>query len=353
MTYFYGHLFVAEPEIGAMFPAAMDAQRHRIYRALHRMIVTRDERLDDYLAELGRAHRKFGVRKEHYAAFRTALLAAANRFTSPRPAAGDAAAETAWLAAFDRAAEVMTAAADDDDRRVPAWWTAEITAHERRTPQVAVLTLRPSEPFPYLPGQHLSVQTPRWPRLWRRYSIANAPRDDGSLTLHVRAVDGGLVSNALVHHHQPGDVLLLGQAAGRMTADTESRRPMLFLAGGTGLAPLKAIIEAVGAATEPGVPRNVTLYYGARTQADLYDLPALVRLGLDFPWLKIVPVTSDERSDTAAYGTIPILGAKAAWDDADVYISGPDIMIVRAVTALQTLGADPPRLHYDLPEDKA
>lgn len=94
MTYFYGRLFAAEPEISAMFPAAMDDQRHRFYRALHRMVVTRDDALDDYLAELGRAHRKFGVRGEHYTAFRTALLAAADRFTPSRPGAGND-----WLAA--------------------------------------------------------------------------------------------------------------------------------------------------------------------------------------------------------------------------------------------------------------
>lgn len=350
MTYFYGHLFVAEPEISAMFPAAMDAQRHRFYRALHRIVVAGDEELDDYLAELGRAHRKYGVRKEHYAAFRSALIAAANRFTPPGSAAGEA-ADDAWLAAFDRAAEIMAGAADA--ARTPAWWTAEVTAHEQRTPRVAVLTVRPAEPFPYLPGQHLSVQTPRWPRLWRRYSIGNAPRADGSLTLHVSAVDGGLISNTLVHHLKQGETLLLGPAEGRMTADTRSRRPMLFLAGGTGLAPLKAIIQAVGAATEPGMPRNVTLCYGARTQADLYDLPALRRMGRDFPWFKIVPVTSHERSEAAAYGTIPIIGAKAGWDDADVYISGPDAMILKTVEALRTLGADPARLHFDLPDENA
>jgi hemoglobin-like flavoprotein len=94
MTYFYGHLFAAEPEISAMFPAAMDGQRRRFYRALHRLVVTRDEGLGDYLAELARAHRKFGVRREHYAAFRTALLAAAARWTPPGSGAGDD-----WLAA--------------------------------------------------------------------------------------------------------------------------------------------------------------------------------------------------------------------------------------------------------------
>jgi truncated hemoglobin YjbI len=185
MTYFYGRLFAAEPEISAMFPAAMDGQRHRFYRALYRIVVTQDEGLDDYLAELGRAHRKFGVRERHYEAFRTALLAAAYRFTPPGQATGqtpvaEAPAEAAdgegpgetagpgWLAAFDRAAEIMSGAAEDDAANAPPWWTAEVTAHDLRTPHVAVLTLRPGEPFPYLPGQHLSVQTPRWPRLWRR-----------------------------------------------------------------------------------------------------------------------------------------------------------------------------------------
>ena len=337
-----------------MFPAAMDAQRHRFYRALYRIAVTRDGRLDEYLAELGRAHRKFGVRKEHYAAFRTALLAAANRFTPPGPVAGDAAAGTAWLADFDRAADLMIGAADDDAARAPAWWTAEVTAHEQRTPQVAVLTVRPGEPFPYLPGQHLSVQTPRWPRLWRRYSIANAPRADGSLTLHVRAIDGGLVSTTLVHHLTPGDTLLLGPAGGGMTADTESGRPVLCLAGGTGLAPLKAIAEAIGRAAEPGGKRrDIVLYHGARTRNGLYDLPALRRMELDYPWLEIVPATSVERVTGAAYGTIPALAEKARWDGSDVYISGPDAMILAAVEALRELGADPALLHYDLPEDSA
>jgi len=364
MTYFYGRLFAAEPEISAMFPAAMDGQRHRFYRALQQIAVTEDDGLDEFLAELGRAHRKFGVRTEHYAAFRAALLATAYRFTPPAPAApeagtadeaggedGERAALEAWLAAFDHAAEVMAQAAEEEAARAPAWWTAEVTAHELRTPHVAVLTLRPDQPFPYLPGQHLSVQTPRWPRLWRRYSIANAPREDGSLTLHVRAVDGGLVSTTLVHHLQRGDTLLLGPAEGRMTADTESGRPVLCLAGGTGLAPLKAIAEAIGRATGPGTRRDIVLYHGARTEAGLYDLPALRRMELDYPWLELVSATSDERAEGVAHGAIPILGAKADWEGRDIYIRGPDDMIVATAGALRTLGADPALLHYDLPEE--
>ncbi len=63
------------------------------------------------------------------------------------------------------------------------------------------------------------------------------------------------------------------------------------------------------------------------------------------------PATSAEEAEGIGHGTIPILGAKAAWDDSDVYISGPDAMIVKTASALRTLGADPARLHYDLPDE--
>ncbi len=305
---------------------------------------TADAELTRYLGELGRAHRKYGVRKEHYAAVKAALLATADKFARRGQGAG---AGDYWEAALDRAVEIMLAAAEEDAAHAPAWWTAEVTAYELRTPQVAVLTVQPSEPFPHLPGQHLWVQTPRWPRLWRSYSIANAPRDDGSLTLHVRAVAGGLVSTALVHHLKAGDMLLLGQAEGEMTPDPESRRPVLCLAGGTGLAPLKAIAEAI---TGTGERREIVLYYGARTESELYDLPALRRMELDFPWLQVIPATSHERTDSARYGTIPVLAGQARWEDRDVYISGPDAMIDKTVEVLRTLGAPAERLRFDLPQ---
>jgi len=354
MSYFYAHLFAAEPEISAMFPVAMHTQRRRFYEALLKIIAmppdpssgqpNADDELTRYLSDLGRAHRKFGVRKEHYTAFRSALRVTAGRFTPH----GEAASEgDYWEAAFDRAVGIMLVAAEEDAAHAPAWWTAEVTGHELRTPQVAVLTVQPAEPFPYEPGQHLSVQTLRWPRLWRNYSIANAPREDGSLTLHVRAVGGGLVSTTLVHHLEPGDMLLLGRAEGEMTADTQSRRPVLCLAGGTGLSPLKAIVEAM---TATGTRREIVLYYGARTESELYDLPALRQMELDFPWLQVIPVTSHERAGGTRHGTIPVLAARADWDDRDVYISGPDAMIVRTVQALRTLGAPAGMLHYDLPE---
>jgi hemoglobin-like flavoprotein len=170
---------------------------------------------DRALAALGRAHRKFGVQPEHYTPFRAAMLATGRHFA--RSEADAARAEAAIAAAFDRAAAVMIDAAQADSKVAPAWWTAEVTRHEAPAPDVAVLTVKPDQPLHYLPGQYVPVQTPRWPRQWRSYCIVNAPRPDGTLTLHVRAVPGGLVSTALVYHTRPGDILLLGAPEGPET----------------------------------------------------------------------------------------------------------------------------------------
>jgi NAD(P)H-flavin reductase/hemoglobin-like flavoprotein len=348
MTYFYGQLFAMDSEIRAMFPAAMDVQRRRFFRALVRIARDQDDpaALTPYLEQLGRAHRKFGVREQHYGMFRRALLATLHRFAAP---GWDETAQRAWERAFDHAVDVMIDAAERDAEHTPAWWIATVTATELRGPDIAVLTVAPEQPLSYRPGQYVSVQTPHWPRLWRRYSIANAPRPDGTLHLHVRAIAGGLVSPALVHHVRPGDPLVLGAPQGTMTANTDSPRDVLCLAGGTGLAPIKAIIEAITRAPVPGRRREVVLYFGARRHQDLYDLAELQHMELAYPWLQVIPAVSDEPTrEGVMYGTVPELAAKATWTDRDIYISGPDAMIIKTAQVLRERGVPDHLVHYDL-----
>jgi NAD(P)H-flavin reductase/hemoglobin-like flavoprotein len=346
MTYFYGHLFAIEPQTRAMFPPAMDAQRKRFYQALTRIAANGDDAsLTRYLEGLGRAHRKFGVQKEHFDAFQQALAATWQRYA---PEAWTDAAASGWEALFDRARSAMIAAAERDAEQSPPWWLAEVVAHEARGADLAVLTLQPGQPVPYLAGQHISIQTPRWPRLWRNYSVANAPREDGTLTLHVRAVPGGLVSAALVHHVAAGDTLLLGAAAGAMTADITSGRDVMCLAGGTGLAPVKAIIEAM-VGTPGARHREIVLYLGARHEGELYDLADLQHLERNYPWLQIIPVVSEEAAPDAIFGTIPDVVGLSNWRDRDIYVAGPDQMIARAVSELKDRGAPEERIFYDCP----
>lgn len=346
MAYFYGRLFAVNPELRALFPLAMDRQRDRFYRALARLVWSLDspEELTAFVRQLGRDHRRFGVTARHYPEFMAALLATVREFAGPTWSDELAAA---WQAALDMVTRTMLEAAGEDASNAPSWWLAEVVAHQRRMDDLAVLTLRPDPALTYLPGQYVSVQSALRPREWRSYSIANAPRPDGTITLHVRAVPAGVVSSALVYHTAPGDTLLLGPATGAMTLQAGSGRDVLCVAGGTGLAPLKAIAEQAAAG---GGPR-VTLLFGARTEAGLYDLPALRQLAASWPSLEVVTAVSGDPGFGGTQGLLPdALRDRAEWKDREVYVCGPAAMVLRTEAVLAGLGVPAGRVHYDEPE---
>jgi NAD(P)H-flavin reductase/hemoglobin-like flavoprotein len=293
VAYFYGRLFAGNPELRPMFPAAMDTQRDRLFRALTRIVhsLGTPEEMEPYLSQLGLDHRKYGVLAEHYPAVGRALLATLCRFSGDAWTPG---AEAAWAGAYERATRLMIAAADKSAEHSPPWWSAEVVGHERRSPTLAVLTLRPEEPFPYLAGQYVSIQSAHWHRVWRPFSVANAPRADGLLTFHVRAVPGGWVSSALVHHTNVGDRVNLGPAQGGMTLAAASGQGMFCVAGGSGLAPLKALIEQAIADSQPDRRRRIRLIVGARRESELYDLSDLWRLESYYPWLRVITAVSDD-----------------------------------------------------------
>ncbi|MFI8824190.1 globin domain-containing protein [Streptomyces sp. NPDC053431] len=336
-SYFYALLFTHHPELRAMFPAAMDTQRDRLLKAL----LTAAEHLDntrvltEYLQNLGRGHRKYGTRSEHYPAVGEALIGALVRYAE---AVWDAETEAAWVRTYTTISQIMIDAAAENEQHAPAWWQAEVVSHDLRTPDVAVITLRPDQPYPFLAGQYTTLETPWWPRIWRHYSFASAPRPDGLLSLHVKAVPAGWVSNALVHRARPGDVLRLGPPAGSMTVDHSTDNGLLCLGGGTGIAPIKALVEDVA---EHGDRRPVEVFYGARSGHDLYDIDTMMRLQQTFPWLAVRPVTEDE-------GRLPdAVRRYGPWVEYDAYLSGPLGMIRSGVDALKGAGIPTDRIRHD------
>ncbi|MFI9393273.1 globin domain-containing protein [Streptomyces bauhiniae] len=341
-SYFYALLFVRHPELRPLFPPAMDTQRDRLLRAL----LTAAEHIDntpvlvDYLRNLGRGHRKYGTRPEHYPAVGACLIGAlstyATRTWNPQ-------AEAAWGRVYATISQVMIEAAETDGRDAPPWWHAEVVTHDLRTPDVAVITLRPDQPYPFLAGQYASVETPWWPRVWRHYSFASAPRADGLLIFHVRAVPAGWVSNALVHRARPGDVVRLGPPVGSMSVDHDTDSGLLCLGGGTGIAPIKAMVEEVA---EHGARRPVKVFYGARNDHDLYDIDTLLRLRQAHPWISVRSVI--DREDRHLHDAVR---ASGPWRDYDAYLSGPPGMIRSGVSALQALGVPAPRIRHDPVED--
>lgn len=342
--YFYAHLFARNPEVREMFPETMSEQRDRLVGALVDVML----RLDDapalvaYLEQLGRDHRKYDVRAEHYPAVGASLLATLEFLAGPAWTEESAAA---WAAAYRTVAQVMTGAADEVPAATRQWWDADVVGHERRTATIAVLTVRPRDPFDFVPGQYVSVHTPAFPKVWRNYSVANAPRQDGTLELHVRRVVQGLVSPALVERTRVGDVLRLGPAVGTMMLDRCSTREVLCVAGGTGLAPMKAMVEQMVALPQP---RPVRMFYGARTRGDLYDLPTMERLASRYDWLSVVPVVSDDPQYGGHRGTLAeAVAGYGRWARHDVYVCGSPAMVEATVGRLTADGVTSAQVRRD------
>ncbi|MGW8883324.1 globin domain-containing protein [Streptomyces sp. NPDC055749] len=342
-AYFYALLFIRHPDLRALFPPAMDTQRDRLFRA----ILTAADRLGDpealteYLGALGRGHRKYGTQPTHYPAVGEALLGALGRYA---PATWSGEAEAAWVRTYTRISQIMIDAAAEDERNAPALWQAEVVSHDLRTPDIAVLTVRPDQAYPFLAGQYTTLETPWWPKIWRHYSFASAPRRDGLLSFHVKAVPAGWVSRALVHRARPGDILRLGAPAGSMTVDHTTHNGLLCLGGGTGIAPIRALVEDVA---EHGDRRPVDVFYGARRDDDLYDIDTMMRLQQTYPWLAVHPVVGGGPGH-GAQGRLPdAVRERGPWKGYEAYLSGPPGMIRSSVDVLRGIGMPAERIRHD------
>jgi NAD(P)H-flavin reductase len=211
-----------------------------------------------------------------------------------------------------------------------------VVGRERRTIDVAVLRVSPDIPFSYVPGQSVAVECETRPRIWRYYSMANAPRHDGTIDFHVRVIDGGSVSPALARSVGAGARLRLGSPVGTLRLDMNSRRDVVLAAGSTGLAPLKAMIEQAAGLAEP--PR-IHLVYGARTAADLYDLADLEKMAAQWQWLTVTPAVSHEPEYRGEKGTVAdVIGRRVPLSDQNAYICGSSAMVTATANRLKSLG---------------
>ncbi|MFF2042995.1 globin domain-containing protein [Kitasatospora sp. NPDC058170] len=343
--YFYAHLFSHNPEVRAYFPAEMAEQRDRLFGALTGLVLRLEspEQLTGYLGALGRDHRKFQAAPEHYPAVGASLIAALRHFSGH---SWTPEIEKAWTEAYTVIAQVMTGAAAEVPPGTPAWWEAEVTGRRRAAPDVVVLTLTPMRPYPFLPGQYLTLSSPRVPKVWRPYSIANAPRPDDSLEVHVRRVPGGLLSTALVEDVMPGELLRLGPALGDAVLDPGSPRPLLAVAGGTGWGQTKALLEQLAATRDP---RHVTVVLAARSDADQYDLAAVERLLARCDRLEVLTASPAPGAgrDGATALVRDALAGQGDWSGWDIHLSGPPDLAPALADLLFDLGAEPDLIRHD------
>ena len=217
-------------------------------------------------------------------------------------------------------ARAIGAAKDIQIKTLPC----RIQKMERVADDVMVLSLKlpANEKLNFLAGQFIEFLLKDGTR--RSFSLANAPHDAELLQLHVRHVAGGQFTDHVFGKMKERDILRFEGPLGTFFLREESQKPIVFVASGTGFAPIKAVIEYM---RHKGIDRPATLYWGGRRPKDLY------MSGLAKTWpLKYVPVISDALAEDNWTGRTGFVHRAVMEDFPDlsghqVYACGVPIMV--------------------------
>ena len=217
----------------------------------------------------------------------------------------------------------------------PPFWTGVVVSHDRRRADVAVLRVRTHLAYPYHAGQYTVVESMLRPEAWRPFWIASPPSPDHVIEVHVQAA-GDEVAEALVHRTAAGDRIRLRPPGGDLALPPPSEHALLLVAGGVGVAPMKALVAELRAA---GDERVVHLFWGVRHREDLYDLEAMRALGAT-----VVPVVAEGPAYPYHSGLVPeVVAAHGDWHANDVCVTGPRPLVESTVRVLTAHGV--PREH--------
>ena len=356
-TNVYTRLFAIDPDLRELFGVMMSGQRQAFYHVIDHVLEVipsgdGQEELVEFLAQLGRDHRKYGVLPEHYHAFYQALM---GEFAAQLGSYWDDDAHRTVGQSMMLVTGVMRGAAES--AAGPAVWTAQVVEKFRISRDLAVIRLVTDTPLRFNTGQYLETQIPQWPHMWRNLSPAIPPNPRGELEFHVRSVPGGTVSPAIVSQTRVGDVWKFAQSHGTLHVDRN--RKVLMVAGGTGLAPLRALLIAMSARADTP-PTHV--FYGARYPGELYDLPVLRRIATTNPWLTVT-AASEETTDPwwlrsevspAQLGIehrigrlVDVVNDAGTWEDHQTLITGSPQMVENTRRGLIIGGARASLIQHD------
>lgn len=189
------------------------------------------------------------------------------------------------------------------------------------------LKLPSTERLQFLAGQYIDILMPDGKH--RSYSLANAPHDDEFLELHVRHYEGGLFSEFAFHHLQKKTLLRIEGPLGTFFLNEASDRPIIMVAGGTGFAPVKSIIEH---AKHKQLQRQISLYWGARSKEDLYLHDLVNEWAEQISGFSYIPVLSEPKGGDRWDGYTGLVHEAVLNDFTDlsgyeVYACGPPPMV--------------------------
>lgn len=209
---------------------------------------------------------------------------------------------------------------------------ARVEKLTRVAPDVMIMELKlpASDRLQFFPGQYIEILLKGGKR--RAFSLANSPENDGCLQLHIRHVPGGLFTDHVFSAMKEHDILRINGPHGSFFLREDSKKPMLLVAGGTGFAPIKAIVEH---AISEKTSRPMTIYWGGRGRADLYLLALAEQWMREHPYIRFVPVLSDASESDRWQGRTGLVHEAAVQDFPDlsahqVYVCGSPAMVAVA-----------------------
>ncbi len=187
------------------------------------------------------------------------------------------------------------------------------------------LKLPEGQRLQFFAGQYLDIVLKDGRR--RAFSIANAPHDDEFIELHIRHVDGGEFTDYVFSAMEAKEILRINAPLGQFTLREDTVRPIVMMAGGTGFAPVKGMIEH---AFHVGMKRSIHLYWGVRSRRDLY-LPELPEVWVaEHEDFHFIPVLSEPDADwrgRRGFVHQVVLEDLPDMSGFDVYMAGPPVMV--------------------------
>jgi xylene monooxygenase electron transfer component len=218
---------------------------------------------------------------------------------------------------------------------------------ERVTPSIVQVSVETPGPVGYRAGQCFEWAIPAI-KPNRIYSAANRPGSD-RIDFHVRIYPGGKIGDYVTQHLSPGRTLELIGPFGQFGLSASDWRPTVCIAGGTGLAPIHAILDEAFARRDG---RPIHFFYGVRSHDELYCLDTLERWAQDYPTFTFTPVLSGEPEDSTWNGRRGLVTDVVAQelDDAfglEAYVCGPAAMIDAALRVFEQAGLSSADVHTD------
>lgn len=206
-----------------------------------------------------------------------------------------------------------------------------------------ILRLPPAAQFDFLPGQYIDVTLS--PGVSRSYSIANAPGPGAPVELHVRAVENGAMSEYWFNRAQVNDLLRFNGPLGTFFLRDCAQKDLVFLATGTGIAPVKSILEAMPGMPATDRPRSVTVLWGAAHAHDLYfDVAGIPG---DHRFIPVLSRAPDEWAGARGHVQHVLRSIMPHLADSIVHACGSPAMINDARMLLVASGLPENRFHSD------